>query len=124
MIDMKEVITLAKAREFAELTRRGVQITDGVLTQTEGWAKPAFHGMRAHYFVQVSADAIGKHGRYRAWRSLCGAETVTHDKAPMFGMGSWERCKNCLKRRNVTRSRDATVSVHTQNLTHQTGESK
>lgn len=107
MIDMNEVIKLQQQGDFAELTRRGVQITDGVLEQTEGWAKPCFHGKRAHYFVQVSADAIGKHGRYRTWKSVCGEETTTHDKAPMFGIGSYERCKNCLKKRNAARRRNA-----------------
>lgn len=119
MIDMTEVLALQRKGDFAELTRRGVQIAGGKLEQTEGWAKPPFHGMRAHYFVQVSADAIGKHGRYRTWKSVCGTETITHDKAPMFAMGSWDRCKSCLKKRNVTRSRDVTVSMHTQNLTNQ-----
>lgn len=121
MIDMNEVISMAHAGEFAELSRRGVQVTSGVLEQTEGWAKPCFHGKRAHYFVQVSADAIGKHGRYRTWKSVCGAETTTHDKAPMFGMGSWERCKVCLKKRNVTRSRDATQNTHSENVSRHEG---
>ncbi|HEY0287165.1 MAG TPA: hypothetical protein VGC62_09170 [Pseudomonas sp.] len=119
MIDMNEVIALQQAGDFDELTRRAIQISDGKLEQTEGWAKPCFHGKRAHYFVQVSADAIGKYGRHRFWKAECGAEAVTHDKAPMFGMGNWERCKACLKKRNVTRSRDATVSAHTENLTSQ-----
>lgn len=119
MIDMNEVIALARGGKFNELSKRGVQISDGPLAQTEGWAKPPFHGMRAHYFVQVSADAIGKHGRYRGWKAICGAEATTHDKAPMFGRGSWERCKSCLKKRNAARSTDATVSMHAQNLTRQ-----
>lgn len=119
MIDMNEVMALARAGRFEELVTRGIQITDGKMEQAEGWAKPCFHGKRAHYFSQVSADAIGPGGRYRTWKSLCGAETVTHDKAPMFAIGSYDRCKSCLKKRNVTRSRDATVSMHSQNLTHQ-----
>ena len=117
MIEMNEVINLARAGKFDELSKRGIQITDGKLEQAEGWAKPCFHGQRAHYFVQTSADAIGPQGRYRTWKSVCGTETS--DKAPMFGMGSWERCKTCLKKRNVTRSRDASVSLHEQNLTRQ-----
>jgi hypothetical protein len=119
MIDMQEVIDMARAGRFEELAKRGIQITDGKLEQVEGWAKPCFGGSRAHYFVQTSADAIGPQGRYRTWKSVCGTETTTSDKAPMFAMGSYERCKSCLKKRNVTRSRDATVSMHTQNLTRQ-----
>ena len=113
---MNEVIALQRAGDFEELTRRGVQISDGVLERPEGWAKPAFHGKRAHYFTQLSADAIGRHGRYRAWKSVCGAETTTHDRAPMFGMGSWERCKVCLRIRNAARSRDATQNMHSGNV--------
>ncbi len=119
MIDMNEVIALARTGKFDELRARGIQFSDGKLEEKEGWAKPCFHGQRAHYFVQVSADAIGKNGRYRTWRSVCGKEATTSDKAPMFGLGSWERCKACLKKRNVTRSRDATVSLHNENLTSQ-----
>lgn len=119
MTDMQEVIDMARAGRFKELSARGVQISDGKLEQTEGWAKPCFNGMRAHYFVQVSADAIGPGGRYRGWKAVCGAEATIHDKAPMFGVGSWERCKSCLKRRNAARSTAATVSLHTQNLTRQ-----
>ncbi len=116
---MQEVIGLARAGKFDELSKRGIQISGGKLEQAEGWAKPCFHGQRAHYFVQTSADAIGPQGRYRTWRSVCGTETTTSDKAPMFGMGSWERCKTCLKKRNAARSRDATVSMQTLNLTRQ-----
>jgi hypothetical protein len=119
MIDMNEVIAMQRAGQFAELARRGIQITDCKLDQVEGWAKPCFGGSRAHYFALVSADAIGPQGRYRTWKSICGTETTTSDKAPMFAMGSFERCKTCLKRRNVTRSRDATVSTQTNNLTNQ-----
>jgi hypothetical protein len=119
MTDMEKVIEMAKAGRFAELSAQAVQISDGKLEQTEGWAKPAFHGQRAHYFTQVSADAIGRHGRHRAWRAVCGIEATTHDRAPMFGMGSWERCKACLKKRNAARSRDATVSMQVQNMTRQ-----
>lgn len=119
MIDMHEVLRLAQAGRFAELSAMGVQISDGKLEHTAGWAKPAFHGRRAHYFTLASADAIGRHGRYRTWRSVCGTETTTHDKAPMFGTGSWERCKACLKKRNAARSRDATTSMHSQNMTGQ-----
>jgi hypothetical protein len=119
MTEMQEVIRLAQAGRFDELSAQGVQISDGKLEQTEGWAKPAFHGQRAHYFTQLSADAIGRHGRYRAWRAVCGAEAITHDRAPMFGIGSWERCKACLKRRNAARSRDATISMQAQNMTRQ-----
>lgn len=119
MIDMQEVINMARAGRFEELSERGVQIAGDKIEQAEGWAKPFFGGSRAHYFVQVSSDVIGPGGRYRTWKSVCGTETITHDKAPMFAMGSWDRCKSCLKKRNVTRSRDATVSMHTQNLTRQ-----
>ncbi|RJX81302.1 hypothetical protein [Pseudomonas sp. LS-2] len=119
MIDMQEVIDMARAGKFEELAARGVQITDGKLEQIEGWAKPFFGGSRAHYFIQIAADTIGKHGRYRGWKAVCGAEATTHDKAPMFGMGSWQRCKSCLRKRNAERSADATVSLHTKDMTRQ-----
>jgi hypothetical protein len=119
VIDMNEVISLARSGKYDELGRRGIQISDGPLGQAEGWAKPCFGGARAHYFVQVSADAIGPGGRYRTWKSVCGTETTTSDKAPMFGMGSWDRCKSCLKKRNASRSAEATASLHSQNLTSQ-----
>ncbi|QZI68694.1 hypothetical protein K5F93_20120 [Pseudomonas protegens] len=112
MIDMNEVLELQRKGDFAELTRRGIQISDGKLEQAEGWAKACFSGSRAHYFVQVSADAIGPGGRYRSWKSVCGTEAITHDKAPMFGAGSWERCKACLKKRNAKRSLEATQIDH------------
>lgn len=116
MIDMNEVIELAHAGRFEELSARGIQITGGKLEQVEGWAKPCFSGSRAHYFALASADAIGPQGRYRTWKSVCGTETTTSDKAPMFAMGSYERCKTCLKKRNVTRSRDATQNTHNENV--------
>lgn len=121
MTDMKEVIALQQAGNFEELKRRGVQISDGALGLKEGWGKAAFHGMRAHYFVEVASDAIGKHGRHRFWRAECGAEAVTHDKAPMFAMGSWDRCKACLKKRNVKRSSVATLSTHNENVSRHEG---
>lgn len=106
MIDMNEVLQLQRKGEFAELTRRGVQITDGALGKKEGWAKAAFSGSRAHYYVEIAANAISNHGRHRLWKAVCGAEAETHDKAPMFGIGSYERCKNCLKKRNAARNRE------------------
>lgn len=115
MIDMNEVLELQRKGDFAELTRRGIQISDGKMEQAEGWAKPCFSGFRAHYFVQTSSDAIGPGGRYRSWKSVCGAEATTHDKAPMFGMGNWERCKACLKKRNAKRSLEATQVAHMGN---------
>jgi hypothetical protein len=119
MIDMEEVIALQQAGDFEELTRRGIQMSGGALGLKEGWGKAPFHGMRAHYFVEVASDAIGKHGRHRFWRAVCGAEAVTHDKASMLAMGNWERCKVCLKKRNVTRSRDATHNTHNENVSQQ-----
>lgn len=110
MTDMAEVIALQQAGDFEELKLRGIQISDGALGLKEGWGKAPFHGMRAHYFVEVASDAIGKHGRHRFWLAACGAEAVTHDKAQMLGIGSWERCKACLKKRNNQRSRGIPMS--------------
>ncbi len=121
MTDMNEVIALQQSGNFEELTHRGIQISGGALGLKEGWGKAAFHGMRAHYFVEVASDAIGKHGRHRLWRAECGAEAVTHDKAPMFSMGSWERCETCLKKRNVKRSSVATLSMHNENVSRHEG---
>ncbi|WP_110949531.1 hypothetical protein [Pseudomonas bohemica] len=119
MIDMQEVIDMQRAGRFEELAARGIQITDVKLEQVEGWAKPCFTKSKAHYFVQTSADAIGPGGRYRTWKSLCGTEAITSDRAPMFAIGSYDRCKACLKKRNATRSRDASASLHAQNLKSQ-----
>ena len=116
MTDMNEVIALQQSGDFEELKRRGIQISDGALGLKEGWGKAPFHGMRAHYFVEVASDAIGKHGRHRFWRAECGTEAVTHDKAQMLGMGSWERCKACLKKRNVKRSSVTTQLAHNENV--------
>lgn len=121
MTDMNEVIALQQSGDFEELKRRGIQISDGALGLKEGWGKAPFHGMRAHYFVEVASDAIGKHGRHRFWRAECGTEAVTHDKAQMLGMGSWERCRACLKKRNVKRSSDATQSTDTENVSRHEG---
>ena len=121
MTDMNEVIALQQSGNFEELTRRGIQISDGALGLKEGWGKAPFHGMRAHYFVEVASDAIGKHGRHRFWRAECGAEAVTHDKAAMFAMGSWERCKVCLKKWNVKRSSVATLSMHNETVSRHDG---
>lgn len=121
MIDMSEAIELQRAGEFEELTHRGIQMSDGALDLKEDWGKAAFHSMRAHYFVEVASDSIGKHGRLRLWRAECGAGAVTHDKAPMFAMGSWERCKTCLKKRNVKRSSVATRSMHNENVSRHEG---
>lgn len=121
MTDMVEVIALQQAGNFEELKRRGIQISDGALGLKEGWGKAPFHGMRAHYFVEVASDAIGKHGRHRFWRAECGAEAVTHDKAQMLGMGSWDRCRACLKKRNVKRSSVTTQLTHNENVSrHET----
>lgn len=122
MTDMNEVIALQQSGDFEELKRRGIQISDGALGLKEGWGKAPFHGMRAHYFVEVASDAIGKHGRHRFWRAECGTEAVTHDKAQMLGMGSWERCKACLKKRNVKRSSVTTQLAHNENVSrHERG---
>ncbi len=121
MTDMNEVIALQQSGDFEELKRRGIQMSDGALGLKEGWGKAPFHGMRAHYFVEVASDAIGKHGRHRFWRAECGAEAVAHDKAAMFAMGSWERCKVCLKKRNVKRSSVATLSMHNETVSRHDG---
>lgn len=98
MADMTEIIQMQQECRFEELAARGVAITDGKADWKEGWGKAPFGGHRAHYFAEVASDAIGKHGRHRFWVAKCGAEAVTHDKAPMFNQGSYARCKNCERK--------------------------
>jgi len=78
-----------------------ITITAGRAAWKQGWGKAPFHGMKAHYFTEVSSDAIGTHGRHRFWVAACGAEAVTHDKAPMFEPGNWPRCKRCEAKREA-----------------------
>ncbi|WP_432783706.1 hypothetical protein QZH45_09620 [Pseudomonas corrugata] len=73
------------------------QITGGASRPSKGWLKPMFPITgKAHYFSQEKEyAAITAHGRAYFWRSLCGIDTVSTDKMPMFEPGNWERCKKC-----------------------------
>ncbi|SEJ52954.1 hypothetical protein SAMN04244572_04354 [Azotobacter beijerinckii] len=96
MADMQEVIRLRREGKFAELSAMGIQITGGSAAgQKSGWFKAPFSGEKAHYFTETASDAIGEHGRHRFWKAACGAEAVSHDKAPMFFEGNFERCAKC-----------------------------
>ncbi|MEG0861835.1 MAG: hypothetical protein RSG79_19745 [Pseudomonas sp.] len=76
-----------------------VQITGGVSTASSGWLKPCFpHQGKAHYFDQAKdLPAVTSQGRAYFWRSLCGIDTVSTEKVPMFAAGNWSRCKKCKK---------------------------
>lgn len=73
------------------------QITGGASRPSGGWLKPMFPITgKAHFFNQEKAlAAITTQGRAYFWRSLCGIDTVSTDKMPMFEPGNWGRCKTC-----------------------------
>jgi hypothetical protein len=73
------------------------QMTGGASRPSKGWLKPMFPITgKAHYFNQERAyAAVTAHGRAYFWRSLCGIDTVSTDKMPMFEPGNWDRCKKC-----------------------------
>lgn len=69
-----------------------------------GWALMPFVGKRAHYWIEdieTMPPTIGKAGRVRYYRSLCGATAVTNYRVPALAHGSWPKCGNCLKQHNV-----------------------
>ncbi|WP_110970856.1 hypothetical protein [Pseudomonas huaxiensis] len=77
-----------------------VQITGPATTAAEGWMKPAFpHSGKAHYFEQeLELPSTESQGSAYAWHSLCGIDSVSTGKVPMFEAGSWSRCKRCEHR--------------------------
>lgn len=80
------------------------QMTGGASRPSKGWLKPMFPITgKAHYFNQEKEfAAITNQGRAYFWRSLCGIDTVSTDKMPMFEPGNWDRCKKCEQK--LTRS--------------------
>lgn len=81
-----------------------VQITGPATQAKNGWLKPMFPITgKAHYFNQESdLPAVTTQGRAYFWRTLCGVDTVSTERVPMFDAGNWSRCKKC--ERAITRS--------------------
>ncbi len=75
-----------------------VAMIGGTATQaTEGWLKPMFPITgRAHYFEkEFELPALDDQGVAASWHSLCGIDSISTGKMPMFDAGNWVRCKRC-----------------------------
>lgn len=67
----------------------------------EGWAMigMASHSV-AHYWnedTRTMQPTIGKGGRYRFWRALCGTLSVSNEQVPPLHRGGFPKCKKCNK---------------------------
>lgn len=62
-----------------------------------GWLKPMFpiRGKAHHFDQDTDLPAVSTKGPAFFWRSLCGIDTVSTERVPMFEAGNWDRCKKC-----------------------------
>lgn len=65
----------------------------------EGWAKSAFKGNKAHYWINKTHEyepVISNGSRIGFYVSACGVEATEHPKRnPMFHPGTMSKCKRC-----------------------------
>lgn len=97
MTDIPEILEIAFAGRFDELTEIGVTISGGPAGQVkEGWLRTVFpHGSKTHYFTLQDSSYINEHGRWHYWTASCGREAFTCARQPMLNPGNWPRCKRC-----------------------------
>lgn len=77
------------------------QVANGPIHElSEGWAKVAFQGKKAHYLInetQFYKPMIAHGCRLQVYRSKCGmAQVISNPRHPnIFHPGTYKRCKRC-----------------------------
>lgn len=64
----------------------------------DGWALIGLGSEVAHYWNQDTSSnrpGIGKRGRPRFWRALCGVLAVSNEQVPPLHRGGFPKCRRC-----------------------------